>query len=207
MNTIYTMSILDIFKKEPLFIAGLHIDSDGNFHLIELKKINTSYFPIFTHVGVLEDFAQDGIFRKKSFIKEFKELRNNVTSDTLSFNSFTNKKLEQEIQSALKISGFSNVNIAAESNIDGIILPALSDFQQMSVFFSVGVITFTTTEHGLITETKTIPASEFRVSTVSKMTAKLFQKHIFLSGISPEMIDPVTGVFYQAGVKVHLQNV
>ncbi len=201
------MGILDIFKKELEFTAALNIDKRGNFQLVELKMINTSHFPHFTNIGVLENFSKDGIFRKKSFIEKFKILREKIQSEKLFLNSFENKKLENEIKSALKISGFSDISVVPKKNIEGIILPANSHFQQMSVHFSGNKIAFITTENDEITKKEILKLSDFKVSTVSKITKHLEQKHIFLSGAKPEILEPIIGVFYQAGIKVHIQNI
>lgn len=200
------MGILEIFKKKENFIAGLNINSDGVFELIELKKINNSYFPIFAYSGILENFTYNGIFKKKKFINIFKELKKEIKSEKIFLNSFENKKLENEIKSALKISGFSNISIKNQ-NINGIILTSYYNFQKMSVYFSKNEIFFTTTENEKIIKQDKIKVSDFKVSLVAKLTSHLKQKHIFLSGIKPFMIEPVTGVFYQANIKVHLQNI
>jgi hypothetical protein len=201
------MNILDIFKKNKGFFSSLYIHSNGDFQLIELKKINTSYFPVFTYTDVLENFSEDGIFRKKPFIKKFKYLRSKMDSIAIHINSFENKKLEAEIQSALQISGFTDIRFVSKQNVYGIILPSTPNIEKMSVFFSKNNITFITTDNGEVTEIKSIPSSQLSVALVSKITAKLKQKKIFLSGISPAMLGPVDSIFYQAGIKVHLQNV
>ncbi len=180
------MGLFDFLKKESEYISGLNLDSRGQYQLIELKKINTSWAPVYHRDGIIKDFVDEGVFHKKEFISLFKEIAKSIHNKNIFLNELKNQKLLGEIVSALKIAGFENVKIRSDKNIEGIILDQENPYEEMTVLLRNDEVTFYLCENGFIVQRTTIPLMELSVAKITKTTEKLKEKHIFMVGPDEE---------------------
>jgi hypothetical protein len=200
------MNIFNFLKKEEYHL-GMNLELDGSYQIIELKKINQSYFPIYSTSGIIEGFIENGIFRKKVFINELKKHLPQLKSRSLKINSFENPKLRDEIRSALRIVGFEKISIISEKNIEGVILDEKQPAEELTLFFSQPESIFYKTEGGFIIEKEKIENQKMNIAKIMEIGNKLKQKHVFMAGANENIFEPLENIFYQAGLKVHQRNI
>ncbi len=77
----------------------------------------------------------------------------------------------------------------------------------MSVYFDEDSVTFITIENSVIIEKERLLLSEFKVSSVAKLTKNLKKDYVFVFGINSELLESVKQIFYNLNIEVRSENI
>lgn len=208
------MNILNFFSKDKSqTFAGVKINKDGFLKILEVKKVNNSYTPIFL---ISENFLfflkKDGFLNKKKFIDFFKEIKKQTESTSIKiyFENFKPKDnpIKITIKESLKIAGFGPANEEIlKPNIKGIILSNNLTENENVLHFYQNNLTLLQTENGKVKHKEEFSILDLNSKKSLKIIKNLQNNTIKLSGGFGDLFRTTKNLLKACGANVEEVNI
>ena len=200
-------NFLSKFKKKDIYVCGLNFEEDFTFQLLELKKINKSYAPVFFKNIFLEDIFSKELFKKEKFIKYFKNYKKEIKSDAIKVYINKSEKLKKEIESSLKIVGFKKIIFIDKKNVLGIILNNFTPYERNVFYFTQKRIYFFNVKDKDINFLDELSSKNFSSLKIEEFLQKSKTSTVYITGNVQNKLDSIKKTLKISNYKMELLNI